>query len=228
MGTVPSGNYTGNGHDAIAISGSGGSVDVTQTMYDRGVPYHVGTGQDGGKLDVRGQAGGPYAVLTIEPGVVIQFPTDGLLNVNANAKGVLIALGTPTRKIVFTSDKGTASAAGDWLGVRFEGTVAPQSALRLVRVEFAGRPSPTGSNSCPYSGQSVINDAAIRIFGPPQNQFVTESEILQSARHGIDRGWSGGSQIDFLASNTFTGGLTCKQTLPKNASGVCPTTVPCP
>lgn len=231
VGTVPSGNYTGNGHDAIAISGSGGSVDVTQTMYDRGVPYHVGTGQDGGNLDVRGQVNGPYVVLTIEPGVTIQFPTGGLLNVNATAQGVLIALGAPTRKIVFTSDKGTASAAGDWLGLRFESTAtnppAPQSALRLVRVEFAGRASPTGSNSCPYPGPQTVNDAAIRIFGPPQSQFVTESEIIYSARHGIDRGWSGGSQIDFMASNTFTGG-NCKQTLPKNAYGVCPQTVPCP
>lgn len=228
VGTVPSGNYTGNAHDAIAISGSGGAVNVTQTMYDRGVPYHVGTGQDGGRMDVRSQASGALAVLTIEPGVTIRFPTDGSLNVNANAGGVLIALGTSTRKIVFTSDKGPASAAGDWLGLRFDGTASPQSALRLVRVEFAGRASTTGSNSCPYSGQNVINDAAIRIFGAPQVQFVTESEILQSARHGIDRGWAGGSQIDFLASNTFTGGLNCKQTLPKNASGVCPMTVPCP
>jgi len=229
VGSVPTGNYTGNGHDAIAIAGLGGAVFVSQTMYDRGVPYHVGSGQDGGRMDVRllNPVPGTWAVLTIEPGVTILFPPGGSLVVNASAGGALVALGTPTRKIVFTSDQGPASAPGDWLGLRFESPVAPQGHLRLVRVEFAGRASPTGSESCPYPGTDNTNDAAIRIFGPPTTQFITDSEILHSAQHGIDRGWRG-SQIDFMTSNNFVGVAECHQTLPRTMSGACPVPVPCP
>jgi hypothetical protein len=96
-----------------------------------------------------------------------------------------------------------------------------------VRVEFAGGTSVTGSNSCPYPG-NANNDAAIRIFGPPLNQFITNSEILSSLHHGIDRGWRADIQPDFLASNTFNAVGSCKETTPKTAAGVCPVNVPCP
>ena len=233
MGTVPTGNYTGNGRDAIAISGSGGAMSVSQTMYDRGVPYHVGSGQDGGRMDVRllNPAPNTYAALTIEPGVTIQFAPGGMLHIDASAGGALVALGTATRKIVFTSDRGAAAQAGDWLGIRFGSTTAPEGGMRFARVEFAGGTSPTGSNSCPYPGLANANNAAIRIYGPPKSQFgqfVTETEIIHSAHHGIDRGWFGGSQVDFLASNTFAGIAECHQTLPRTTYGACPTLVPCP
>ena len=233
VGTVPTGNYTGNARDAIAISGTGGAVFVSQTMYDRGVPYHVGSGQDGGRMDVRlpNPMPGTWAVLTIEPGVTIQFAPGGMLHVDASAGGALVALGTPTRKIVFTSDRGAAAQAGDWLGIRFGSTAPAQGGLRFTRVEFAGGTSPTGSNSCPYPGLANSNNAAIRIYGPPKlqfGQFVTDTEILHSAHHGIDRGWYGGSQTDFLTSNTFVGVMECNQTMNRTMAGACPVPVPCP
>ncbi len=230
VGTVPTGNYTGNGRDAIAISGSGGAVFESQTMYDRGVPYHVGSGQDGGRMDIRllNPAPNTWAVLTIEPGVTIQFAPGGMLHVDASAGGALVALGTSTRKIVFTSDRGAAAQAGDWLGIRFGSTAIPQSGLRFARVEFAGGTSPTGSNSCRYPGLANANNAAIRIYGPPTSQFVTETEVIHSAHHGIDRGWYGGSQMDFLTSNTFVGVMECNQTTNRTMAGACPVPVPCP
>jgi hypothetical protein len=99
--------------------------------------------------------------------------------------------------------------------------------MQNTRVEFAGGASTGGSNSCPYPG-IVINDAAIRIFGPPSTQFITNSEILSSARFGIDRGWRADLQPDFLASNTFTAVASCKQTTPRTFNGVCPATPTCP
>ena len=233
IGSVPSGTYTGNGQDAIAIAGTGGPVVDAQTMHNRGVPYHVGSGTDGGRLDINSQAAGQVAVLTIEPGVTLQFPPGGTLNVEpgsgtAAAKGALIAIGGPTEagKIVFTSDRGLP-AAGDWLGIGFGGAVDGRSTMQNTRVEFAGGASVSGSNSCPYAGVA-INDAAIRIFGPPAAQFITDTEIRSSARHGIDRGWRADLQPDFLASNTFTAVSSCKETTPRTFSGVCPPVVPCP
>lgn len=236
IGSIPTGIYTGNGRDAIAISGSGGAVVDAQTMRARGVPYHVGsTGQDGGRMDVDSQVPGQVAVLTIEPGVTIQFPPGGIFNVNpgkgtAAAQGALIAIGgtDPADRIVFTSDRGAASQAGDWLGVTFGGAVDTRSVMQNVRVEFAGGTSTTGSNSCSYPGGTGINDAAIRIFGPPLMQFITGTEIRSSLANGIDRGWRADLQPDFLAGNTFTAVAACKQTLPRTAAGVCPLVLPCP
>ena len=236
IGSVPSGAYTGNGRDAIAIAGTGGPVLDAQTMHARGVPYHVGsTGQDGGRMDIDSQVAGQVAVLTIEPGVTVQFPPGGTLNVEpgsgtAAAKGALVAIGgtDPADRIVFTSDKGVASAAGDWLGIKFGGAVDPRSVMQNARVEFAGGTSTTGSNSCPYSGSNGINDAAIRIFGPPLSEFITGTEIRSSLHHGIDRGWRADLQPDFLGGNTFTAVGACKQTVPRTAAGVCPLVLPCP
>ncbi len=234
IGSVPSGTYTGNGHDAIAIAGAGGPVVDDQTMHNRGVPYHVGSGPDSGRMDVNAQVEGQVAVLTIEPGVTIQFPPGGTLNVypgtgSGVAKGALIAIGgaAADQKIVFTSDQGLASKAGDWLGIGFGGSVDPRTTMQNVRVEFAGGASFSGSNSCPYAG-IPISDAAIRIFGPPLSQFITNTEIFSSARFGIDRGWRADLQPDFLASNTFTAVSSCKETTPRTFNGVCPATPLCP
>ncbi|MEO8310065.1 MAG: hypothetical protein ABI520_02740 [Caldimonas sp.] len=234
IGSVPRGTYTGNGHDAIAIAGAGGPVLDAQTMHNRGVPYHVGSGPDAGRMDVNSQVAGQVAVLTIEPGVTMQFPPGGSLNVDpgtgtAPAQGALIAIGGPTEaeKIVFTSDRGLASAAGDWLGIGFGGAVDSRSTMQNTRVEFAGGASVSGGNSCPYPG-IAINDAAIRIFGPPATQFITNTEIRSSARFGIDRGWRADLQPDFLASNTFAAVASCKETTPRTFNGVCPAPVPCP
>jgi hypothetical protein len=231
IGSVPSGDYRGNAVDAIAIAGAGGPVVDDQTLHERGVPYHVGSGQDGGRLDVNAATG--VAVLTIEPGVTIQFPPGGTLNIDpatatTAAHGALIAIGTADRPIVFTSDRPTP-AAGDWLGIGFSGAVDPATALQHVRVEFAGGPG-TGSNSCPYPGRVGQNDAAIRIFGTagPGARFIADTEIRASARDGIDRGWRDDVTTDFLASNTFTAVAGCKQSTPRTLAGGCPATPPCP
>ena len=233
LGSVPSGNYIGNGRDEIGIAGSGGPVVDAQTMHNRGVPYHVGSGADGGRMDINSQLSGQVAVLTIEPGVTVQFPPGGTLNVDptsgtAAAQGALIAIGgtAPDQKIVFTSDRPTKSA-GDWLGIGFGAAVDPRSVMQNVRVEFAGGATATGSNSCPYPGGGN-SEGAIRIFGPPRTQFITNTEILSSARFGIDRGWRADLQPDFLASNTFTAVAACKQTTPRTFNGVCPANPLCP
>jgi hypothetical protein len=99
--------------------------------------------------------------------------------------------------------------------------------MQHVRVELAGGAG-TGSNSCPYPGRVGQNDAAIRIFGPTATQFITSSEIVSSARDGIDRGWRADLQPDFLPTNTFTALAGCKQSTPRTLAGVCPATPPCP
>jgi hypothetical protein len=231
IGSIPTGTYTGNGLDRILISGSGGQVIDNQTMHERGIPYRVGTAVNE-QLDVVATAG--VAVLTIEPGVTVEFQPGGRFRIDTQgsinpARAALHAVGTVAQPIVLTSIA-PVGAAGDWLGLSFGGAVDVQSVVDHVQVKFAGGASTSGSDSCPYPGRIGSNDAAIRIFGsaPPPGQFITNTQIISSARDGIDRGWRSNSQPDFLPTNTFTGVAGCTQTLPKMSDGACPTTPPCP
>ena len=231
IGSIPTGAYSRNALAAIAISGaSGGVVTNAQTLHNRGVPYHVGSGQAAEELDVSTQYNAPPAVLTIEPGVVIQFGPGGSLNVNnSNFGGALVAIGGPgPQQIVFMSDRGAAAAPGDWVGIYFNNHIDPQTVMQNVRVLHAGGANSAGGNSCPYATDPGVHLAAIRIFAAPTTQFITYSEIVASAKYGIDRGLRDNSQPDFLASNTFTAVPACKQTMPRDAYGNCPATVPCP
>jgi hypothetical protein len=168
---------------------------------------------------------------------VIQFPPGGSLKIDptggsntAAARGALVALGTQREPIIFTSDKGSAAAAGDWVGVTFGGSINPQTALQLVRVEYAGGVE-IGGNSCPVAGRGQgENYAAIRIYGPPlsQSPFVTDSVIFASARDGIDRGWNASVLPDFKAVNSFAAVPGCLQSTPRNPLTLCPTSLTCP
>jgi hypothetical protein len=245
IGTIPSGQYQGNAVDAIGIGLSGGPVRFTQTMANHGVPYHVGTGQDGGRLDVNSLVTGQTAVLTIQPGVVIAFPPGGMLYVAGRetstptdpARGALIANAGGGPPVVFTTDQSAVPAPGSWIGIRIGNPVDPRTLLNNVKILFAGGVDTAQSNSCPYPGYPVNNDAAIRVLGVPPTQVIANSEIVGSARHGIDRGWQSNTQPDLLPSNTVTPSTTspggaCRQTTPKNANGSnCPTSPqspPCP
>lgn len=246
LNSIPTGTYFPNGRNAIAVAGVsvGGPVSNAQTMHYRGVPYHVGRGSEEGRMDVNSGVNGMVAVLTIERGVQIQFSPGGTLNIDPTqgtnylnpilARGALIAIGTAAQPIVFTSDKGSASAPGNWLGIGFGGEVDPQSILQHVSVLYAGGPTVTGSNSCPFPSRVGPNYAAIRIFGPARKQFITYTDIMYSARDGIDRGWRANVQTDFVSNsvtntfNTVTAFAGCKQSTPRDYNGVCPTNPPPP
>jgi hypothetical protein len=241
-GTIPSGDYTGNGIDEILIPASGGAESIQEdlTLRDRGVPYRVGMG-DNARVDVSGGTG-PLATLTIEPGVVLRFGPGASLRVetfqgDSPAKGALVAVGTAARPIVFTSSA-AAPAAGDWLGIWFGGRADARNRIEHARIEYAGGSSVTGSSSCLYPGPDggtpLVNDAALRILGaapPAGGVFVQSTTIVSSAGHGIDRGWraEAGVDLDFLPSNTFTDIARCHQSFARPANNTCPLAdVPCP
>jgi hypothetical protein len=238
-GGLPTGTYTGNGVDAILLSAEGCTTESVTTgsvtVHDRGVPYHVGHTQSAGQLCVAAGMGKPLATMVIEPGVTMAFKKGGVLTIEqyqgtAPASGALVAVGTAQKPIVFTSVQPTP-AAGDWLGIWFGEVPDASSKIDFATVEYAGGTSTSGSDSCGYTtGAAVNNDAATRIFGVPGGgQFVTNTTIASSAAHGIDRGFRSDTKTpDFLGTNTFTNIAKCKQTYPRDVSGACPATVPCP
>jgi hypothetical protein len=230
VGSIPAGDYTGNGDDQIVLTTENtAAIFFDTTIYDRGVPYFVGLPGQVADLRVQANPGG-LAVLTIEPGVELRFQPDSVFVIDratgdAPATGALVAVGTEDRPIVLTSAE-AAPAAGDWLGVYFGGTLAPVDRMDYVHVEYAGGASTTGSNSCPYPGQT-INDAAIRVFGVPPGPFVTNTVIAASASHGIDRGWRDDVSVEMQETNSFDVN-GCTQTWSRLDDGTCPDPVPCP
>jgi len=239
VGTVPSGSYTGNAIDEIAIPGGGGAQAISEstTMHARGVPYRIGIASTFGDVRVERQPGvSGVSTLTIEPGTTLRFKRGGRLMIqtfvgDSPATGALVAVGTAEAPIVFTSAEETP-APGDWLGIWFGLVPDPGNRIQHARIEYAGALSGSGSGACSLPDGGILS-AAIRIFGLPASVFITDTEIVSSGRHGIDRGWRAAADpaaYDFLPTNTFrdVGAGGCQQTYPGVTAMRCPMPVPCP
>ena len=230
--TIPPGTYTGNAHDEIVLEGGGlAAIHRDVTFHDRGVPYRVGDSISEGRLDVDGKT--QVATLTVEPGVTIRFKTDGILNVQVAqntypATGALVAQGTATAPIIFTS-AAAQPTAGDWYGLYFEGLLDPMTQLDFVRVEYAGRKTSSVGSGCRYP-DNQNNAAAIRIFvEPPSAAFMTNTTVVASARSGVDRGWLGSAAVSFMGgTNDLSGATMCQETYPNPQGMPCPIPPPCP
>ncbi len=229
-GNIPSGSYTGNTLDEISVMAENDLTENT-TLRERGVPYRLGTGTAGRDLRVGSTAlTATRSTLTVEPGVTVRVVPGGRILMTKGATmttGVLVAEGTAAKPIVFTSAAATP-AAGDWVGLWFDG---PDSANKLdfVEVKYAGGPTTANGFHCeptPPGGFSKQEDAAILAFGKPPAAFITHSTITASGGDGIGRSWSGDA-LDLSATNTFSQLKGCKQSLPRDALGACPATVPC-
>lgn len=234
LGTIPTGTFTGNTVDAIRLFGSGSyeRVDADVTLHDRGVPYVVGGDGEFSELFVQGKDG-TAPVLTIEAGVVLKFGkgSGGVFvettQSDTPARAALRVLGTAAKPVVFTSNEATP-AAGDWVGIFFNGIPNAQTKIDYARVEYAGADSQRTGFSCgtPGAPSAGANEAAIAIFGQPSSAFVTNTVITNSAVNGIERAWTG-TPVDFLATNTFTSVAYCRQTYPRPSAGSCPVPAPC-
>ncbi len=234
LSSLPDGDYGGNADDRIVVVGTGGGeIDQDVTVHDRGVPYLIDSVAGGTQLRVTG------GVLTLEPGVELQFGSGGALHVDYGsypglARAALVAVGNDDDPVVFTS-AAAQPAAGDWYGVYFWNQPDPRDVIDHARVEFAGGSSQIGSGACTTDGIGV-HDAAIRFLGTggqispdgPDGQIVTHTTIDSSAGSGIDRGWFG-APIDYVPSNSFVDVAQCLQSYPHPESPqACPEPAPCP
>lgn len=211
-GTLPKLNLSGNARDQIQINAGYISRDVT--LKDLGAPYYFYFD----RVRVTDQTGASTPTLTLEPGVELRF--DDYLAVGfdnpgiSSAPGKLIAVGTATRPIVFTSSKVTR-AAGDWPGIWLAN--AAGSRLENVRIEYAGGANSVSSSNCKPAGST--DNAALFIgfpgyaYVPAASDFVSV-QIEASASHGINSMWMLPSDLgpNLTAGFTFGALNGCKQT----------------
>ena len=194
----PGNTASGNGTDGIELRGSIISSDMT--LSNASIPY-IAT-ED---ISVYGN---PEPILTIEPGVTIKFAGAYDLKIgNASSeKGTLIAQGTSSDPIVFTS---TDSNSNNWSGIRFYYHPETESVLDHVTVEYAGRNS-TGKGIYINNSSPIISNSIIRYsegygiytsgLGSPSIQF---SEISNNQYYGV---YSGSSILNIHHSNIYGNG----------------------
>lgn len=107
---IPSGSYTGNAVNAIMVETEAyGDVNLEDvTFHNRGVPYHVGGPNTFGTLRV----GSNPVALTIEAGVTMAFSSTGTLSTVSNngSTGAIVAAGSATQPIIFTSVSPTSES----------------------------------------------------------------------------------------------------------------------
>lgn len=234
LGSLPVGSYTGNAIDEIFVVGPGADVFADMTIHDRGVPVRVQTG--GLRVAPRAPNTAPVT-LTLEPGVVLRFPRMNAATPGArvtfgtngsapdNLVGVLNAIGTPAKPIVFTSGE-ASPAPGDWVGLWLD--TANGSRLDHVEIGYAGGVNGIQSNNCrPTNTQDqaalIVGDFETQ-YVPPSN-LITNSRIHNSAGFGIDAIWQAPAfnEPDLTASNVFENNALCRQTYNAVAPpGTCP------
>ena len=233
LGSIPSGSYTGNAIDQINVVGPSANVFGDLTIHDRGVPVRIQTG--GLTVAPSGSNTAPVT-LTVEAGVTILFPkanattpgarvifgTNG--SVSSNLVGVLNAVGTAAKPIVFTSGEANP-AAGDWVGLWLD--TATGSKLEHVEISYAGAPSGIVSANCrplnsPDSAALIIGDFEAQYV--PPSDLMTNSVISNSAGFGIDAVWRASTYNgpDLTSGNTFLNNAMCAQTFNSPLTGVCP------
>jgi len=237
---LPDGSYTGNAIDAILLQSSGTSAAFEQgraitadvTLHDRGVPYQVGVIPSSIIVGAATATGS----LTVEAGVTLAFaPKTGsaislvsIRNTSAGVPSKLVVAGTAAKPVTLTS-AAASPAAGDWQGIAVFG-VDPATHIDHAVIDFAGGPSSTvGVCEGSPGANNGKADSAVLIslpLGISPTELVTNTAIENSAGAGVYRGWRT-DDVDFLATNTFTGVAGCLQSNVPNASNQCPTTV-CP
>ncbi len=242
---LPEGTYAPNARNAFLLQSIGPAVyesadpilsDVV--IRNRAIPYFVGEGSSSIEIG-DGRSESPKGSLTIEPGVELRFKagssSTSQLRVRSQrvgardvAQGALIANGTPSAPIVFTSQS-ASPAAGDWQGLYFEGEADARNSMQYARIAFAGADSRSTGLCVSTPGASNYDaDCSVILWvdQAPASAFITNTTIEDGLGCGVYRAWKG-SSVDFTASNTFRRLTGCAQSNVAPLSGSCDTTGPC-
>jgi len=171
--------------DGKPIVLTGSTLNKDATLFSYGVPYQMGG------LYVHGTGGANgMATLTIEPGVRVQFGQGGWLQISSsvNNPGALIAKGTASQPIVFTSARETP-APGDWYGIQFFQTSINTSLMEHCVIEYGGvgsYPNIRIDNSSPVIRNSVIRHGKTHgIQVNSGNPIIEFNNIVNNLQFGV-------------------------------------------
>ncbi len=222
VGTLPSGSFVGNAHDAIMID-TEWHVAEDASWRDLGVPYRVGT-WNGGDLVIGAGSGEPLTTLTLEAGVRLEMFPGTAIEVehwtgDFAASGALVASGTAAKPVVITSAS-AAPAAGDWEGLIYGGNPSDANRIDHARIEYTGADCGCVLSSCSAIGES---EGALIFTSQPPSAFISNSVIAHAGSHAVVLGYLG-AKVDFKGGFEVEDVAGCVQTLP--AAPSCPSPKP--
>ena len=144
----------------------GGEITENTTWYLNQSPYIVVS-----NVIVRGAGSGQTATLIIQPGVQVKFlPNTGLfVGMPSDYRGALIAQGTQTQPIIFTSNL-TSPSPGSWNSVYFR----PQTNNPLTNLEYC---------NFVYGGNSTLYNATL--YFESSSPTIRNSRIANSGGYGV-------------------------------------------
>ena len=216
-GTLPKVTLSGNARDEIELDSSANIP--TTTIPKAGAPYRVLRA-----LVIGSAVDGQVATLTVQSGVTLRFDDatndSGItLGASPTRQGVIVAKGTASEPITFTSAK-DAPAPGDWAGLYFRDTPTSGNAIENAVIEYGGAPSGAQGYCC----GDAANDASILLFERPADAFVRNVRFRRGAGDtGIVLGWKSDEDgPDFKATNTFEEMPTCAVSHWRRMDGSCP------
>lgn len=132
--------------------------------------------------------------LTIEPGVVVKGNATGR---RLNVSGSLVAEGTSTARITFTSS--SDSAPGQWYGLKWN-VGAGSSSLKFVDIRYGGNSGTSASNAMVdiLGGSIVVEDSTIKkssVTGVKVSGGTTGSAASLTVRRSLfeENGFTGTS-----------------------------------
>jgi hypothetical protein len=230
VGSIPTGTYNNTNNAlpyAIVDVGGASRIFADMTIHNRLpviIPYS--------EVTVSPPSGTTTPVtLTLDPGVQLYFNGTRVIfggngNDPNNAVGVLVAQGTASEPILFSS-AAASPAPGDWVGLWLD--TATGSQLDYVVIEYAGAASGIVSANCkPLSTSDnaglIVGDFSTQYI--PPSDLITNSVIQYSAGYGIDAVWQNSTNDSpDLASNNnlFQNNAGCAQTYNALSAGVCAT-----
>jgi len=113
------------------------------------------------------------ATLTIEPGVEVRFNKDATnprLGIGgADSAGRLIAQGTDTQKIIFTSNEASPQP-GDWKSINFNANASDDSIIEYAIIEYGG----VGGIIDISSSNPTVRNCIIR-YGSDEGIYISDS-----------------------------------------------------
>ena len=115
------------------------------------------------------------AMLTVEPGVMIEFAPDTQLTIDGRAKGKLNMNGTQEEPVILT---GKSKKPGSWQGVYIDNSEASQNVVNWTIIEYGGGKA--------FGSGLAASNLGIGGFVGKSTISVTNSTFRHSKAHGLE------------------------------------------
>ncbi len=132
------------------------------------------------------------SLLTIEPGVMIEFAPNTQLTIDGRSNGKLATNGTADEPVILT---GKNKTPGSWQGVYIDNSVTTQNSVNWTTIEYGGGKA--------FGSGLDASNLGIGGFVDRSTLSITNSTFRHSKKYGVEM--ENESSFDAFSGNTFEG-----------------------